>query len=105
MDKYVVFVASVVKGSTFIERHNLNSTQKLFNSPEEAIAAVQAEIEKGYCSAKELIVSEIEPPTIDEYSRKKGICLVYGGGFTCRLKSYKKIPIFFRVYINTIHID
>lgn len=105
MYKYIVFVGSVIKGDNFIKRENLKSTHKLFNSPEEAIAAVQAEIERTYCNSKCLIVSEMELPIIEKYCREKTGALVYGGGFTCRFKPYKKIPVFFRVYINTIHID
>lgn len=103
MDKYIVFVASVVKGSTFIERHNLNCTHKFFNSPEEAIAAVQDEIKRVYCNTNDVIVSEMKSPRIEKF-KDMSICTVYGGGFQCKFAN-SRIPVFFRIYINSIHTD
>ena len=49
MKKYVVFVAYSLKGNGYTEVPNrLKSTHKLFNTPEEAVAAILQDIEVEY---------------------------------------------------------
>lgn len=49
MKKYTVFVAYSLKDNNYTERPNgLKSTHKLFNTPEEAIDAIVADIKEEY---------------------------------------------------------
>lgn len=82
MAKYTVFVAYSLKEKGYTERPNgLPSTHKLFDTPEEAINAIVADIEKQY-NNNHYCDFEIHPPKIKMFS--DGVKYVTTGHFTCR---------------------
>lgn len=101
MEKYTVFVAYSLKDNNYTERPNgLASTHKLFNTPEEAIAAIVADIEKEYHNDS-YRGFELTPPKIKTFS--DGDKYVTNGAFTCR---YIFGPtVHYDIYINSVNID
>ena len=69
MKKYVVFVAYSLKGNGYTEVPNgLKSTHKLFNTPEEAVAAILHDIEVEYHNDGDYKDFEITPPQIKTFA-------------------------------------
>lgn len=101
MEKYTVFVAYSLKDNNYTERPSgLESTHKLFDTPEEAIAAIVADIEKEY-NNDNYRGFKLTPPKIKTFS--DGDKYVTGGGFTCRYIFGPTVR--YDIYINTIYID
>ena len=74
MKKYVVFVAYSLKGNGYTEvPDRLKSTHKLFNTPEEAVAAILHDIEVEYHNDSDYKDFEITPPQIRTFADGTGL--------------------------------
>ena len=102
MKKYVVFVAYSLKGNGYTEVPNrLKSTHKLFNTPEEAVAAILHDIEVEYHNDSDYKDFEITPPQIKTFA--DGHKWVSAGYFSCR---YIFGPlVHYDIYVNAINMD
>ena len=101
MKKYVVFVAYSLKGNGYTEvPDRLKSTHKLFNKPEEAVAAILHDIEVEYHN-RDYKDFEITPPQIRTFA--DGHKWVSAGYFYC---SHLFGPlVHYDIYVNAINID
>lgn len=101
MKKYVVFVAYSLKGNGYTEVAKLKSTHKLFDTPEEAVAAILHDIEVEYHNNSDYEDFEITPPQIRTFA--DGHKWVSAGYFYCR---YIFGPlVHYDIYVNAIDID
>ena len=101
MKKYVVFVAYSLKGNGYTEVPNrLKSIHKLFNTPEEAVAAILHDIEVEYHN-DDYYNFEIVPPKVKTFW--DGHKWVSAGYFSC---AYRFGPlVHYDIYVNSINID
>lgn len=101
MNKYTVFVAYSIQGNDYTEKPTLESTHKLFDTPEEAIEAIEKEVEERY-NNDSYNGFELKLPTIKR-DEKTGNCWVYAGCFKC---AYMFGPmVCYDIYINSIYMD
>lgn len=101
MEKYTVFVAYSLKDNNYTERPNgLKSTHKLFNTPEEAIDAIVADIKEEYDNDN-YRGFKLYVPKVKTFS--DGDKYVTTGEFTCRYIFGPTVR--YDIYINTINMD
>ena len=101
MEKYTVFVAYSLTDKSYIESPSgLPSTNKLFDTPEEAINAIVTNIEKEY-NNDNYRNFEIHPPKIKMFS--DGNKYVTAGYFTCRYIFGPTVR--YDIYIAIIDVD
>lgn len=101
MEKYTVFVAHSLKGSIYTEKLNLDSTHKLFNTPEEAIETIKNEVKEKYQN-EDYNGFQLKLPKFRKLGKDNGR-LIHSGYFECAYTFGSMVH--YDIYINTIHLD
>ena len=82
MPKYSIFVAYTLRDKAYTERPRLNCVHKLYDTAEEAIKAIDNEIEIKY-NNKDYYALEVKLPKVKHC---EGYERLYNGSFECTYK-------------------